>query len=168
MNAGKNKASCASGHMVRGRHLVQLTGSVLLAAGLALGLTACHKSEPANAAGKHQAAGYYANLELDNGKKWAVVEPMMVHIRSLEKSVQEFEQTPGQDHAALAEDIQEHLGRLVTNCTMEGKAHDELHKWLMPFLGLSADYSKDADPAARQQTFAQIKSALAVFNNYFE
>jgi hypothetical protein len=71
------------------------------------------------------------SLELNDGKKWEVAKPMMVPIRNLERAVEDFERTPGRDHAVLATEIQEYLGRLVTNCTMEGKAHDELHKWLM-------------------------------------
>ena len=93
---------------------------------------------------------------------------MMVHLRNLEKAVQDFEQSPGQDHAVVATEIQENLGRLVTNCTMEGKAHDELHKWLMPFLALSTDYSKAADPQVQKQKLKEIKQALLVFNEYFE
>jgi hypothetical protein len=93
---------------------------------------------------------------------------MMVHVRNLEKAVRDFENPSGQDHAVLAAEIQDHLGRLVTHCTMEGKAHDALHKWLMPFLGLSADYSKAADPHAQERKLHEIEQALLVFNEYFE
>lgn len=92
----------------------------------------------------------------------------MAHMRSLEKAVNDFESAPNQNHAALAVTVQENLGRLVTNCTMEGKAHDELHKWLMPFLGLSANYTMATDPQVQQQQFQEIKRSLLVFNSYFE
>ena len=139
----------------------------LLALGLALGLVGC--STPKTGAGaSHASHGAYAKLELNDGKKWVVDKPMMAHIRSMEKAVHDFEGTPGRDHAALAATIQDDLGRLVTNCTMEGKAHDELHKWLMPFLGFSAEYAKATDPGVQQQKFAEIKNALVVFNEYFE
>jgi hypothetical protein len=93
---------------------------------------------------------------------------MMAHLQALEKAVQDFETTAQRDHAALAAAIQDNLGRLVTNCTLQGKAHDELHKWLMPLLGLSADYSKASDPKAQQDLFEQIKQSLTVFHAYFE
>ncbi len=136
--------------------------------GLSSGPIGCSTPKPANALSAHSRHSNYASLELNEGKKWVVVKPMMAHLRSLEKAVLEFERTPGRDHAILATEIQEDLGRLVTSCTMEGKAHDELHKWLMPFLGLSADYAKATDPQVQQQKFNEIKHALLVFNEYFE
>jgi hypothetical protein len=84
--------------------------------------------------------------------------------RNLEEAVQDFESTPGRDHATLATDIEDNLGRLATDCTMEGKAHDELHKWLMPFPGLSAAYSSATDPQVQPQKLHEIKQALVVFN----
>ena len=140
----------------------------LLALGLAFGLVGCSTSKTGSAAASHASHGTNAKLELNDGQKWVVDKPMMAHIRSMEKAVHDFEGTPGRDHAALATTIQDDLGRLVTNCTMKGKAHDELHKWLMPFLGFSAEYSKATDPSVQQQKFAQIKNALVVFNAYFE
>jgi hypothetical protein len=142
--------------------------NLLLIVGLALGPIACSTTKSGSTGPVHSPHSTNATLELNDGKKWVVVKPMMVHIRNLEKAVQDFESTPGQDHAALASTIQENLGRLVTNCTMEGKAHDELHKWLMPFLRLTADYSKATDPRVQQEEFQEIKNALAVFNAHFE
>ncbi len=137
---------------------------------LALGLapTACSTSTRASGGGVHSAKANYTALELDQGKKWVVTRPMMAHMRNLEKQIQDFEAAPGRDHAVLANEIQENLGRFVTNCTMEGKAHDELHKWLMPFLGLSAEYAKATDPLVQQAKLREIKESLQVFHSYFE
>ena len=138
---------------------------LLLILGLALAPIACSTSKTQ---GTDASAATHANLELNRGQKWVVHKPMMAHIRNLEQAVQDFEKKPGHDHAALANEIQENLGRLVTNCTMEGKAHDELHKWLMPFLGLSAEYTKATDQQVQQQKFQEIQHSLRVFNQYFE
>jgi hypothetical protein len=55
----------------------------------------------------------------------------------------------------------------VTNCTLEGKAHDELHKWLMPLLGLPAEYTKATDPQGQAELLGKIKQSLALFHEYF-
>jgi len=141
---------------------------LLLILGLALGPIGCSTSNRSGAGPDHPPGATHPELELNQGRKWVVVAPMMVHLRNLEKAVQDFAGTSGADHAALAAEIQENLGRLVTNCTMEGKAHDELHKWLMPFLGLSADYAKATEPQAQKEKLEEIKQALVVFNAYFE
>jgi len=142
--------------------------NLLLILGLALGPIACSSSRSGSTHPHPSPPGPYASLELNHGKKWVVDKPMMAHIRTMEKAVHDFEGTPRRDHAALAAAIQDSLGRLVTNCTMKGKAHDELHKWLMPFLGLSADYTKATDPRIQQEKFREIKTALVVFNEYFQ
>jgi hypothetical protein len=106
-------------------------------------------------------------LELNNGKKWVVVPTMMVHIRNIEKDVEAFHTMRGQDHTALAGTIQEHLGQLVLNCTMKGKAHDELHKWLIPFMALTTEYADAANPAEQQQKLQELRQSLALFNAHF-
>jgi len=141
---------------------------LLLILVLTLGPIGCNTPHRGSLGSNHPAHANHASLELNDGKKWVVVKPMMAHIRNLEKAVQDFDSTPGRDHAILAAEIEDNLGRLVTNCTMEGKAHDELHKWLMPFLGLSAVYSEATDPQVQQQKLFEIKQALLVFNEYFE
>ena len=162
---GAGKSSKRRGRAVQARKFLW---NLLLIMGLALGPVACSTSKSGSTHSPHSKHAAYTTLELNNGQKWVVDKPMMAHIRSMEQAVHDFEGTPGRDHAALAATIQDDLGRLVTNCTMKGKAHDELHKWLMPFLGFSAEYSKATDPSVQQQKFAEIKNALVVFNAYFE
>ena len=142
----------------------KLLPGLLLICGFTIGPIGCSTPHRGSPGTDHPAQGNHASLELNKGKKWVVAKPMMAHLRNLEAAVKNFDTTPGRDHAALAMEIQENLGRLVTNCTMKGKAHDELHKWLMPFLGLSADYSKATDPQVQQQKLQEIKQALLVFN----
>lgn len=144
-----------------------LTRSVIVL-GLALGLIACRTSNRQGARQVHSAEGNQAKLELNEGKKWVVAEPMMAHIRTLEQEVRDFERTPGGDETVLARKIQEDLGRLVTNCSMEGKAHDQLHKWLMPLLGVSAEYAQATDARVQAEKLQEIKKSLQVFHSYFE
>ncbi len=160
--------TCAIVHVGARAKRRDLLCSSLLTVGLAIGLVACTTAKPSSPSASSQPPAPLANLELNNGKKWVMPGPMMAHMRTVEKAVGEFSAAPQADHALLASEIQQNLGRLVTGCTMEGKAHDELHKWLMPFLGLSADYSKASDPRIQQQKLREMQQALLVFNEYFE
>lgn len=150
------------------RQVRQLLPCVLIVPALILGPVACSTSNRPRASEVHSAPATHAALELNEGKKWVVDKPMMAHLLNLEKAVRDFDQAPGGNHAVLAQDIQQNLGRLVTNCTMEGEAHDALHKWLMPFLGVTAEYSKATDPAVQQAKLQEIKESLQVFHVYFE
>jgi hypothetical protein len=135
---------------------------------LALGPIACSTSSRDGAGTVHPAHANHGTIELNGGKKWVMDEPMMVHIRNLERDVQDFERSPKGDDVALARQIQDNLGRFVTSCTMEAKAHDQLHKWLMPLLGVSAEYAKATDPQVQREKLQEIKASLQVFHSYFE
>ncbi len=115
----------------------------------------------------HQAAGGLA-LELDHGKKWVMPPAMKARMTDIQTAVRALAAAPQPDHAALAEKIQHELGELAANCTMTGQAHDELHRWLMPFLGLSAEYVAAKDPAVQAEKYREIQRSLEVFNRYFK
>lgn len=146
------------GNRRRLKSLRQLISSLTIA-GLVWGTAGCQSTA-------HHHGG--KPLELDRGQKWSVPTPMMSYLRNIEQAVQNFDQQPGQNSATLAKTIQDNLSGLVTHCTMEGKAHDELHKWLIPFLALSDDYAKATNPQVQEAKRQEIKQSLAVFNSFFQ
>ena len=95
-------------------------------------------------------------------------EDMMNHMRNLEQDVRAMDALPQKDHAALAAKIDAHTKQLIASCTMDGKAHDALHDWLMPFLKLNKEYAAATEEETRSAKFMQIKELLAVFHERFE
>lgn len=95
-------------------------------------------------------------------------EAMMIHMRGLEKDVKAFEASAQKDHAALAAKIDGHTKQVIATCTMEGKAHDALHDWLMPFLQLNKEYAAETEDAAKAAKFKAIQDSLAAFHERFE
>jgi hypothetical protein len=111
------------------------------------------------------------SIELNNGAKWKVVSEMMAHIRNMESDINRFSETKHtelKDFTQLGTNLQKNIDLLTSNCTMEGKAHDELHKWLLPYIDLvdKLNKSKNSDEALR--TFEEIKASYKTFNLYFE
>lgn len=104
-------------------------------------------------------------IVLDNGNKWKVVESMLIYIRNMEEAVTNFK---GEDYPALAKTIDENIRALTENCTMEGKAHDELHKWLVPFIGLSEEFDEATEKAEQERIYHAFEDAFVEFNKYFE
>ena len=51
---------------------------------------------------------------------------------------------------------------------MEGKAHDALHEWLMPFLQLNKQYAAATEDAEKSAKLQAIKDSLAAFHERFE
>lgn len=110
-------------------------------------------------------------IELNNGTKWKVVSEMMVHIRNMESDINRFSETTHaelKDFTQLGASLQKNIDLLTSNCTMEGKAHDELHKWLLPYIDMvdKLNKSKNNDEALR--IFEEIKASYKTFNLYFE
>jgi hypothetical protein len=69
---------------------------------------------------------------------------------------------------ALAVKLQANLDLLTSNCTMEGKAHDELHKWLLPYIDLVNDLSGSKDEAEASKQFSQLENSFLTFNQFFQ
>lgn len=104
-------------------------------------------------------------IVLNNGNKWKVEESMLIYIRNMEVAVNDFE---GNDYSTLAKTIDKNIRTLTENCTMEGQAHDELHKWLVPFIGLSEEFDVATEKREQEKIYKAFKSAFEEFNTYFE
>jgi hypothetical protein len=145
--------------------------STVLILALAIGLSACQRpSKQISVKSDNDAAGISTTKVSESGKpaKWAMPESMMQHMRNLEQDVRALESSAEKDHAALAAKIDEHTTQLISSCTMDGKAHDTLHDWLMPFLQLNKDYTTAPDAATKSAKFKEIQDSLATFHERFE
>ena len=103
-------------------------------------------------------------IQLNNGEKWKVDDNMMIHIRNMEKDVVHFDQEKSTNYSLLANKLKTNIDILTSNCTMKGQAHDELHKWLVPYIELVDLFSKEK--SANQLT--EIQNSFKTFNQYFQ
>lgn len=111
------------------------------------------------------------SIELNGGDKWIVVPDMMKYIRTMESDINHFAETKRtelKDFQQLGASLQKNIDMLTSNCTMTGKAHDELHKWLVPYIDMvdKLNQSKNSNEAIK--TFEELKASYELFNNYFE
>lgn len=107
-------------------------------------------------------------IELINNKKWVVAPNMMKRIQIFATDIQEFDGTTVEEYKALSDRLTENLSILTSNCTMTGQAHDELHKWLLPFLDTSRTFAKESKLSEMEETVAKLKSEIDIFGQYFE
>lgn len=71
-------------------------------------------------------------------------------------------------HLSLAEKLQSNIELLTSNCTMEGQAHDELHKWLLPYIDMVNELSAAKDDTEASKQFVNIQISFTTFNQYFQ
>jgi hypothetical protein len=123
-------------------------------------------SEPIEVIQEHTHEGN-ESIKLNQGEKWKVDEPMMVHIRNMESAVKALGNPDLLECQKLSAELQQHLELLTSNCTMKGQAHDELHKWLLPFLDLTNSFEKASSEEDALAYFNDIKESFNQFNIYF-
>jgi hypothetical protein len=107
-------------------------------------------------------------IELNNEEKWKVDANMLAHIRTMENSVVSFANEDPKDFKTLTKKLQSNLDLLTSNCTMTGKAHDELHKWLLPYIDMVNQLSKAKDETESAKHFKKIEHSFITFNQYFQ
>ena len=117
---------------------------------------------------EHQHDTATQTIELNNGGKWKVKDEMMLPIRNMEKDMNDFSLSKTKDYKSLSEKLQTNIGVLVSSCTMSGKAHDELHKWLVPYIDMVKDLSEEKSEAEAAKKFENIQTSFITFNKYFE
>ena len=106
-------------------------------------------------------------IVLDDGDKWKVDTNMIVFIRNMENDINK-QNADATDFSVLAKALDENLNLLTSNCTMSGQAHDELHKWLLPFIDTAGELSEAGDAKAQRQVYLELKKAMEEFNYFFE
>lgn len=103
-------------------------------------------------------------IQLNDGQKWKVDVDMIAHIRTMENDVTSFDKETPENYQLLADNLKKNIDLLTSNCTMKGQAHDELHKWLLPYIELVDDFSKDKS----NENLAKIQESFTTFNQYFQ
>lgn len=108
------------------------------------------------------------DLVMIDNQKWAIDEGMKLSIDSIEMRMTKFNGQTLEDYAYLSNDLAHHTKSVISSCTMKGQAHDELHKWLLPFIDLRKSIDSIEQVSEGDAIAEEIKSELAIFDTYFE
>lgn len=116
---------------------------------------------------QHHEAAVSSALELNNGEKWTVNPEMMVHVRNMENELNSFTGTRLSDYQSLATKLQQYNDLIISSCTMKDKAHEELHKWLLPYIDSVKELSEAKDESDAASKLEKVRSLFAMFNEFF-
>lgn len=106
-------------------------------------------------------------IELNNGEKWLVNEEMKPFVMKGEELVNAYIQNNQADYKALAQQLKEQNDQLIRSCTMGGKSHDELHKWLHPHLEIVKALEDERDATKANETVLQLQHSYQQYHQYF-
>lgn len=108
-------------------------------------------------------------IVLNGDQKWQVDTNMMVFIRNMESDINDCDKKKNSDDfSGLAESLEDNLDKLTSNCTMTGQAHDELHKWLLPYMDVVNEFSEAKTEGEKEALYNELKEAFVQFNLFFE
>lgn len=107
-------------------------------------------------------------IELNHGKKWFVDSAMMIIIKHMNQQVNDFKGKSVPEYQVLSDSLLTNINLLTSSCTMQVKAHDELHKWLVPFITLVGDFSEVKSSDEGKKYFSKIVAEFNRFQIYFE
>ncbi len=145
--------------------LLFISSALLISCGNDPATSSVQTTEPVtNEPGNHESE----HLQLNDGAKWKVNEDMMVHVVKMKEDVSSFDGSTLKQHILLASGLKVHISNITSNCTMEGKAHDELHKWLIPYISLIDELNESTTEEAAQDKLSEIKNSLETFDTYFQ
>ena len=107
-------------------------------------------------------------VELNIGKKWIVNDEMKPFVAKGEGLVTTYLQSSHTNYNELAQQLKEQNNQLIKSCTMKGKSHDELHKWLHPHLELVAALGKSTNENEAKGIVLKLQKSNEAYHQYFE
>jgi hypothetical protein len=143
----------------------------MLLTGMVLSLISCGTPEVENVDQQEQTVASGAKhllIELNEGEKWKVNEQMMPFLKSSEQLLVEFQRNEDADYKLLASRLKETNNKLIASCTMKGKSHDALHKWLHPHLELVNELQNSKTEEEATRVMEKLKGSFSDFGHYFQ
>ncbi|MBK6264007.1 hypothetical protein JKA74_03075 [Marivirga sp. S37H4] len=107
-------------------------------------------------------------IELENGERWIVNDEMKPFLNKSEAILQSYTSSNDTNHLELAGQLKEQNDQLISSCTMKGKSHDELHKWLHPHLQLVKALQNAGTEKEAEAIINQLEESYNIYHQYFQ
>lgn len=107
-------------------------------------------------------------LQLNNGERWLVNEEMKPFVEKGEMLVNNYISNNQTDYQNLSKQIKEQNQLLIKSCTMDGKSHDELHKWLHPHMEFIEDLEEATSENDAKVVVLELQKSNELYHQYFQ
>lgn len=141
-----------------------MTGKLIFAFVGAIIIISCNSNQQHDTKENQEQSG----INLNNGDKWKVNPEMKPHIEKGHELLAEYISKKGEDYQKLAENLTAQNNSLIQSCTMKGKSHDELHKWLYPHIELIKKLSNAKSVTEAETIIPDFEKSFNTYHNYFE
>lgn len=107
-------------------------------------------------------------MELNQGQKWLVNEEMKPFVIEAKEILETYVAINSSDYKTLATQLKEKNSGLIKSCTMKGESHDELHKWLHPYIQLLDKLSKAETKESAEEIIQEVQQSFQIYNSHFQ
>jgi len=106
-------------------------------------------------------------VQLYDGNLWIANPETSTGIKNMRALMQNFSDTESvAAYATLKDSLEVQFKSILTQCTMTGEAHNQLHNYLLPMKGLFKELGA-SDINTRKKSFNTLKKHLKQYSNYF-
>ncbi len=105
---------------------------------------------------------------LNNTKLWEANVETTEGIKKMQKMLHNFsEENNVTEYALLKNNLEAEFTNIFQKCTMKGEAHEQLHNYLKPMIGIFEGL-ESSDLKTCKANFKIMENHLAGYANYFE
>jgi hypothetical protein len=109
-----------------------------------------------------------SDIHLNHGEKWQVNAEMKPHIQKGNELFLAYVSQKDTNYHMLAENLKSQNNLLISSCTMTGESHDELHKWLHPYMNLIEELSNASSLEEAERVIPKLEKSFSIYKNHFE
>ncbi|MCK5633238.1 hypothetical protein KAH94_05780 [bacterium] len=109
-----------------------------------------------------------SKVQLDNGKLWLANIETTQGIINMKKLLDSFTDKESiTAYASLKSNLEKEFGTIITECTMKGEPHNQLHNYLIPIKDVF-DGLDSSDLNICKENFEILKTHLEAYSTYFK
>lgn len=116
----------------------------------------------------HGGATAVAGLGLNNGERWEMDDHTRTMSQKMEKTFFEADHSTQTGLNAVGTKLESQMEELIAGCTMQGKAHDQLHVFLTDHIPTIQALAKAGDYESARESAIKLKGQFETYRKHFK
>ena len=107
-------------------------------------------------------------VSLDNGKLWSANTETTQGINNMKNLMKEFSDKESvSEYTSLKNNLEKEFSTILTECTMKGESHNQLHNYLVPMKEMFEGYTS-SDLRTCKENYNTLNDHLKEYSKYFK
>jgi len=116
---------------------------------------------------QHASAAAESGLSLNQGERWEMDAHTRAMLVKMEEAFFAADHSTQAGLNAAGAELKGQLGELISGCTMQGSAHDQLHLFLTDYMPTIDRLAEAADYESARAAAIELKGQLETYKHYF-